>query len=113
LLTRQGLVTVKARALRRRVWFQALTRIERGIVDLTIHYVERIRSRVLNRIISEILAKIQKTQKPSFLKMAERIGRTQAALIAALARAWGNTDARRWHRDTSFVTFLGITTVNE
>jgi len=37
-----GLVKVKKIALRRRVWFRCLDRVERGIIDLTVQCVDSI-----------------------------------------------------------------------
>ncbi len=37
-LTRESIAGLKLRALRRRVWYGALDRIERGLVDLTIRW---------------------------------------------------------------------------
>jgi hypothetical protein len=112
LLTRQGLVQVKVRALRQQLWFNTLTQLERSIVDLTIRCVEQVRSRILAKMVSQILVKLRKTQKPSFLKVAEAIGRAKAAAICTVALTWGNGDAAWWQRDRSFVRLLGVNAMN-
>jgi len=113
LLTRQGLIKTRAKAVRQKVWFKALSRVERNILDLTIRCVERIRSRILAKIISNILAKILKTLKPSFLEAAMRIGREIADEVCGIAEKWGNVHASRWKHDSGFVRFLGVTAVNQ
>jgi hypothetical protein len=113
LLTRQGLIKARVRAVRQRVWFKALSRVERSILDLTIRCVERVRSRILARIVSNILAKILKTLEPSFLEAAMRIGREIADEVCGIAEKWGNSFASRWKRDLGFARFLGVTAVNQ
>lgn len=112
LLTRQGLIKARVKAVRQRVWFKALSRVERAILDLTIRCVERVRSRILAKIISNILAKILKTLKPSFLEAAMRIGREIADEVCGIAEKWGNVSASRWKHDLGFVRFLGVTAIN-
>lgn len=55
--SRQDLVRIKSRALRTRVWFKALSRGERAIVDLAIRCVEKVRSSILAGAISNIVGK--------------------------------------------------------
>jgi len=112
LLTRQGLMRIKIRALRRRVWFKATSRLERGIVDLTIRCVERIRSSVLAGILSEIVRRILRTLENGFLEMVNRVGRAVAEKICAIAEGWGNENASSWKHDSGFIRFLGINTVD-
>ena len=103
---------IKTRALRRRVWFKVTSRLERGIVDLTIRCVERIRSPVLAGIISEIIRKILRTLENGFLKMAEKVGAVIAERVCGFALAWGNRTASSWKHNPGFVRFLGISAVN-
>jgi len=112
LLTRQGLTRIKTRALRRRVWFKATSRLERGIVDLTIRCVERIRSSVLAGILSEIVRKILRTLENGFLKTVNRVGGTIAEKVCGIAERWGNENASTWRHDLGFIRFLGINAVN-
>lgn len=105
-------MSIKARALRRRVWFKVTSRLERGIVDLTIRCVERVRSLVLAGIISEIIRKISTTLENGFVKMAERMGAEIAERVCGFALAWGNNTASSWKHDPSFVRFLGVNAVN-
>lgn len=112
MLTRQNLMRIKVRALRRRVWFHVTSRLERGIVDLTIHCVKRIRSSVLAEIISEIVAKTLMAMENSFVNRAESIGAEIAKRICDFASAWGNGMASGWEHDRRFVRFLGINAIN-
>ena len=113
LLTRQGLMKARTRAVRQRIWFKALSKVERGILDLTIRCVETIRSRILNKMISDIVAKILKNLKPSFLETATKVGREIAHEICQIALKWGNLHASSWRHDSDFIQFLGVTAVNK
>ena len=112
LLTRHGLMKARTRALRQRIWFRALSRVERGIVDLTIRCVERVRSRVLAGMVSKIVTKILKSLKPSFLETAMRVGRDLADEISETALEWGNECASRWRHDLGFIRYLGVRAIN-
>ena len=103
----------RAKAVRQRLWFKTLSKVERSIVDLTIRCVEKVRSRILAKIISNILAKILKTLEPSFLEAAMRIGREIADEVCGIAEKLGNVSASRWKHDLGFVRFLGVTAVNQ
>ena len=41
LLSREALVKLKAKALRRGIWYKAMTRMERAFLDLTINSVKK------------------------------------------------------------------------
>lgn len=111
MLTKQGLMRIKTRALRRRVWFKVTSRLERGIVDLTIRYVERVRSPVLEGILSEIVRKILRTLENGFLRMVNRVGGTIAEKVCAIAEGWGNENASSWRHDSVFIRFLGVNAI--
>ncbi len=58
-LSRNEIIKVKTKALRRGVWYRVLTRVERACIDLVIKVVERVRSRLLTRVLSSILKKVR------------------------------------------------------
>jgi len=113
LLTRHGLMNARTRAVRQRIWFRALSHVERSIVDLTIRCVEKIRSRVLARIVTTIVTKILTRLTPSFLETAMRVGRDLADEISEIAREWGNMSASRWRHDFDFMRYLGVRAINQ
>lgn len=108
----EWLTSLKRRALRRRVWFGVLTRAERGIVDLTIRCVDRIRSMRLALVIGRIVCKVLKAFRSGFLDRVERIGYDLAERISGIAVGWGYAEASEWRRDLGFVRHLGINAVN-
>ena len=112
MLTRQGLTRIKARALRLRVWFKVTSKLERGIVDLTIRCVEKIRSPVLARVVLGIVSKILDVLQESFMEKAEKIGCRVVEKLCVVAERWGNESCSVWKEDEGFVRFLGVITLN-
>ncbi len=112
MLTRQRLAKVKTRALRQRIWFKTLSRLERGILDLTIRCVERVQSNVLSRTILEIVRKVLKRLKEGFVTRAERTGCGIAEKLCTLGESWGNSECAAWKLDKSYVRFLGVNALN-
>jgi len=112
LLTRKDLMKIKARAFRRRVWFKALSRTERAIIDLTIKCVERVRSPVLATIVSSVVDKVLKILESRFLKIVNRVGSAIAEEVCRIALDWRNVSASSWKHDSDFISFLGINAIN-
>lgn len=112
LLTRQSLARVKTRALRQRVWFKTLSRVERAIMDLTIKCVERVQSKILTKTILAIVKKMLKTFEESFMRRAERAGYKIAQKLCTIGERWGNNECSAWRRDKSFISFLGVNALN-
>jgi hypothetical protein len=104
---------VKTRALRLKVWFKALSKTERAIMDLTLKCVERVRSHLLEATIWNIINKILRALDLRFLVTAEKVGREIAKQLSLIAERWGNKEASTWKLDIGFVRFLGISSVNQ
>jgi len=112
LLSRQSLLKVRTRALRKGIWFKTLSRIERSIVDLTIRCVEKIHSNVLMKTVVAILDKLLQTMEEDYLKRVERLGREIAQKICEIASQWGNPQAWTWKFDLKFIKYLGVNAAN-
>lgn len=112
MLTSQGLMRIKTRALRSKVWFRLLSRTERAILDLTIKCVDRVRSSVLAKAISEIISRLVRTLRENFMERAEKFGRMMAEGLSKVAQKWGNKNARAWKHERSYVIFLGVNAAN-
>ena len=112
MLTRKSLMKVKVGALRHRVWFKALSRTERAIVNLTIKCVTRVRSPTLATIVSGIVSKVLKILNEGFLEIVNRVGSEIAKKVCGVAERWGNEKASSWKRDSTFIRVLGINAVN-
>jgi uncharacterized membrane-anchored protein YjiN (DUF445 family) len=112
LLTISNLRKIKTNALRRRVWFKALSKVERAVFDLTVKCVEQIRSTKLERALWDIACKIFEAMEKTFLKTAEKTGRQIAQKLSKIAQKWGNQTAPDWERDKQFIIYLGVNTLN-
>jgi len=111
-MTKQDLIKIRSRTLRTRVWFRALSKVERGIIDLTIKCVERIRSNVLARTISTIVNKLLDSLEEGFMTRADRVGYKIAERLCTLGKRWGNKACSTWKYDNNFVEFLGVNALN-
>jgi len=103
---------VKTRAMRQRVWFKTLSRVERAIIDLTIKCVEKVRSKILSRIVSKIVSRILEFLEESFLTRAERVGRKIAERLCVICEKWENKVYSTWKCDDGFIKFLGVNALN-
>ncbi len=106
-LTRDVIVGLKTRALRRRVWFGALDRIERGLVDLTIRWVDKVKSGRLAQVLVRILEKLARALESSMVRALGR-GRIVAARLSGLAVGWGNKSAFSWGFEQGFCRALAL-----
>jgi len=104
-LTGRKLAGFKTRALRKRVWFRVLDRIERGLLDLTIRWVDNVRSARLTETLLRILVKLARAMEQGMARVLV-IGRELALRASVLAVRWGNVDAYSWRLDRGF--WLGI-----
>ena len=110
--TKQDLLKIRSRALRTRIWFRALSKVERAIVDLTIRCIAKIRSNVLARTISMIVSKLLWSLEEGFMKRAERIGCEIAESLCTLGERWGNNAFSTWKYDKRFIKLLGVNALN-
>ena len=106
-LTRETIVGFRMRALRRGVWFRALDRVERGLVDVTIRWVDRVRSGRLARVLLEILGKLVRALESRMVRVMET-GRGMALRMSQLATGWGNQLAWDWRSNVGFHKALGL-----
>jgi len=106
-LTGRKLEGLKTRALRKRVWYRVLNRMERGLLDLTMRWVGEVKSRTMTRVVIRILLKLASALNRSMARIFEK-GQTLAATISDLAVGWGNDLAHGWRFDVGFQKALGI-----
>ena len=99
---------IKSKAIRAGVWFKALPRIDRVLVDLTIKVVENIRSAHLAKSIFAVMGKLEGLLESSILKSVRVIGRSLAEKLSLIAQKWGNASAKSWVADSSFAFFLAM-----
>jgi hypothetical protein len=111
-LMRSEIIKVKTRALRRGVWFRVLTRVERACIDLTIMVVERVRSRLLQKVLFFVIEKLEKAMESQVQRLMHEIGNNIAKNMSQIAKTWGNESAVKWVEDSGFILYLTITYLN-
>lgn len=112
-LMRSEIIRIKARAIRRGIWFRVLTRVERACIDLVIKVVERVRSSLLQKVLSSILKKLEEAMESQVLRLMRKIGDTLAQKLSQIAQEWGNKSAIQWMKDLGFIQYLTITYMNK
>lgn len=100
------LAEAKRVALRRGVWFRTLSRVERGIIDLTVRYVDSVKSAKLAKVLTAIMDKLQSAMESTVDKLVRTVGLPLAQKISAIAVSWGNRLASKWAEDLAFARFL-------
>ncbi len=110
-LSVRAIVDAKKLALKRRVWFRSLNRVERGILDLTVRYVDNIKSTKLAKVVTAILEKLQMTIESLADKLVRSVGLSLARKISVIAVSWGNYSACLWAEDRSFAKYLAFCSI--
>ncbi len=106
------ILATKKIALRRRVWFRVLSRVERGILDLTSKYVVRIKSPKLATVVTAILSKLEAAVESMVDRLVRTVGFSLAQKISDLAKRFGNRLATAWALDGAFARFLAVMQFN-
>jgi hypothetical protein len=99
-------------ALRRGIWFRALNRLERAIMDLTARYVNRIKSIKLAKIISAIIEKLNFAAESIIERTMRTVGHSLAQKISLTAQSWGHRSASNWGSDARFARYLAAMSLN-
>src|SRR2546427_12370297 len=94
-LTGRKLAGLKTRALRKRVWYKVLDRIERGLLDLTIRWVDNVRSGRLTETLLPILMKLAQAMEQGVAQVLV-VGRELALRASVFAVRWGHMEAFPW-----------------
>ncbi|MDH5483247.1 MAG: hypothetical protein OEY22_10305 [Candidatus Bathyarchaeota archaeon] len=106
------MLKLKLKALRRGVWFKALSRIDRALFNLTIKIVHGVRSFALAKTVFTVVRKLEDALENRFLNTIKEAGFLLARKLSFFAQKWGNDSARAWAFDKSFVKFLAIMHLN-
>ena len=110
--TSHQLTKLKLKAIRAGVWFKALTRIDRVLVDLTIQVTENIRSAHLAKSIFTVVSKLGELLESRFTFLSRTVGQSIAEKASLIAQQWGNIGAKSWSSDPSFASYWAATRLN-
>jgi len=111
-LTRFALLALKLRAVRRRMWFRVLSKVERGLIDLAIKIVRVVRSSMLARSVIFVVKKLLSVMESKIARQTRTIGFSLAQGLSRIAKTWGNKSAADWAFDSGFAEFLAVCHVN-
>jgi len=106
-------VKLKVKAMRAGVWFRALSRIDRVLVDLTIRVAGAVRSFTLAKNLLAVVRKLESTMESRFLRAVKEIGVPAAHRLSLVAQEWGNLGAVKWKSDVGFARYLAAMFLNE
>jgi hypothetical protein len=112
-LDKAQLIKLRLKAMRAGVWFRALPRIDRVLVDLTIKVASNVRSITLAKSILAIIRKLEGLLESSLLRALRAVGLPLAQKLSSVAQKWGNASAKSWVIDSSFAIFLSVMYINE
>jgi hypothetical protein len=105
------LTRIRLLALRQRVFFRVLNRVERGLIYLAPKVTSCVRSKVLADALRSIVEKLEDAMESKVERQMRRIGVTLAQKISRIAQEWGNKTAREWANDPGFIRYLTILTL--
>jgi hypothetical protein len=111
-LNKTQLVKLRLKAMRAGVWFRALPRIDRVLVDLTIRVASSIRSTTLAKNLLAVARKLEGLLETSLLRTFRDVGVRLAQKLSLIAHKWGNTSAKTWASDVPFAKFLAVMYIN-
>jgi len=111
-LSRNEIIKVRTRALRKGVWYRVLSRVERACVDLVINVVERVRSRLLVKVLFSVLRKLDEAMESQVRRFVREVGVTLASKLSVIAQNWGNKSAKGWAQDAGFLQYLAVSHMN-
>ena len=112
-LKKAQLKKLKLKAIRAGVWFKALPRIDRVLVDVTIKVAGTIRSFTLANKILTVIQKLESVMESRFRRAVKEVGFPIARKLSLIAQKWGNKSARKWESDETFARYLAALSFNE
>jgi hypothetical protein len=110
---RAQLVKLRSRAMRAGVWFRALRRIDRVLIELTIRVADSVRSVTLARSISALVGKLEGIMESTVSRAVREVGFPLAQKLSLVTQKWGNVSAESWASDSSFARFLAVMYIND
>jgi hypothetical protein len=103
---------LKHKAMRSGLWFKALRRIDRVLVDVTVRVGKSVHSAALAMALYSVMEKLESAFESRVWNITRKIGFPLARRISVMAQNWGNDHARKWASDESFAKFLAIMQIN-
>ena len=111
-LGREQLLKLKLKAVRAGVWFRALPRIDRVLVDLTIRVARSVRSAALAEGILSVARKLEGLLEGRVSRAIREVGYPLACKLGLIAQSWGHAGAQAWVSDEGFAQYLAVMKLN-
>lgn len=107
------LVKLRLKAMRSGMWFRALNRIDRVLVDLTIKVAKKgVHSNsLINRLLT-VTTKLESILENKLTQATREFGFPLACKLSQIAQKWGNLHAQDWSRDLDFAKYLAVIKLN-
>ncbi len=109
---RAVLSKLRLRALRSGVWFRALRRIDRVLVDATLLVSAEVRSTKLVKALSAIASRLEDALGGSVLRAVISVGFELARKVSLIGQKLGNAAASSWAADLGFARYLAVMSIN-
>jgi hypothetical protein len=111
-LDKTQLLKLKLKAMRAGVWYRALPRIDRVLIDLAMKVTCTIRSISLAESILSITRKLEEVLESKLARATREIGAALAYKLSTFAQKWGNKAAYKWAGDSAFARYLAAMKIN-
>jgi hypothetical protein len=111
-LEKGKLLKLKLRAVRSGVWFRALRRIDRVLVDLTLKMSSNVRSPLLARTLLAVVERLENALGSPVSRLVKDVGFQLARRLSLIAEKLGNVSAKAWASDYDFAQFLAVMHLN-
>ena len=111
-LEKGQLLKLKLRAIRSGVWFRALRRIDRVLVDLTLRVSNNVRSPLLARTLLAVVERLENALGNQVSRLVETVGFQLARRLSLIGEKLGNVSAGAWAFDSGFARFLAVMHLN-
>jgi hypothetical protein len=111
-LDKAHLIKLRLKAVRSGVWFRALRRIDRVLVDLTIMVNTNVRSYTLASRILTVARRLEEALESKIVRAIREIGFMLAYKLSFFAQKWGHKGAWKWASDAGFARYLAVMKLN-
>ena len=106
------LFKLKLKAVRAGVWFKALPRIDRVLVDLSIRVAQSVRSAALAECLLSVARKLKVLLEGKISRATREVGFSLASRLGLIAQSWGHRAACPWGSDQGFARYLAVMKLN-
>jgi hypothetical protein len=86
--------------------------MERGLINGVIQIVDKVRSRLLTKVLMALIEKLSVALESEVHRMMREVGRPLAQKISQIAQSWGHQSASKWKREKEFIQYLAVTAMN-